>query len=67
LLALLLAKADITLNLVHARYAGFLKLLLVLYQSVTGMTHVVPLIVKKITEPVRWYRFLTQKVRKWWS
>jgi hypothetical protein len=56
-----------TLNLVNARYAGFLKLLQVLYLSVTGMTHVVPLTVKKITEPVRWYQFLTQKVRKWWS
>jgi hypothetical protein len=59
--------AEPTLESCNARYAGFLKLLQVLYLSVTGMTHVVPLIVKKITEPVRWYQFLTQKVRKWWS
>lgn len=59
--------AAITLNLVYARYAGSLKLLQVLYLSVADMTHVVPPTVKKITEPVRWYQFLTQKVRKWWS
>jgi hypothetical protein len=47
--ALALYSTDRKLNLVYARYAQILKLLLVLIQSVTGMTHVVPLIVKKIT------------------
>jgi len=45
----LLYSSDKTLDLAYARYAQILKLLLVLIQSVTGMTHVVPLIVKKIT------------------
>jgi hypothetical protein len=41
--------ADRTLDLAYARYAQILKLLLVLIQSMRGMTNVVLLIVKKIT------------------